>query len=95
MVAGAVPLGAETLSQLTLPTVLVRYVLTAAVQLSAPDDPALVICTFWGEAAKPLPETKFRPPALHPNDGAPAAVTVSVTGTVIAVDPLLNTTCPV
>jgi hypothetical protein len=70
-------------------------VLTAAVQISAPDDPALVICTFWGEAAKPLPETKFRPPASPPNDGAPAAVTVKVTGTVITVDPLLNTTCPV
>ena len=84
---------AETLSQLTLVTWLTLNVLTAAVQFRSPE-PALLIWTFCGAGLKPLPETKFNPPATPPKNGTPAPCTVSVTGTVIAVDPPLNTTCP-
>src|ERR1700693_6061018 len=74
-------------------TVLVLNMLTDAVQLSTPV-PALLRWTFCGDGLKPLPETKHTPPATPPKNGTPAPSTVSVTGTVIAVDPLLKMTCP-
>jgi hypothetical protein len=63
--------------------------LTDAVQFSAPA-PALLSWTSCGAALKPFPETKLNPPATPPKNGTPAPTTVSVTGTIIAVELLVN-----
>jgi hypothetical protein len=83
------PAGGRSAEPVDIPPVLVLDVLTAAVQFSTPV-PALLSWTFCGAGLKPLPETKLKPPATPPKNGTPPPATVNVTGTIMAVELLVN-----